>query len=80
MTKEEYKQASQIFQDMSLKKAELELVEHLLDNAPNKTTRVRVDGRWTIELPVQVLRGGVQQRKTQLEQEIADLESQLLVL
>ena len=77
MTQQEYKKAGELIRDIDQKKAELELVNHLLDNAPNKTTRVRVDGRWTIELPVQTLRGGVQQRKNQLEQELTTLQDDL---
>lgn len=80
MTENDYKQAGDIMASLREKRAELELVNHLLDNAPGGVTKVRVDGRWTIQLPVATLRGGTMQRKNQLESEISDLENQLNML
>lgn len=80
MTQQEYRQASDLFRDIGQKKAELELVEHLTSNIQGATAKVRINSGWTIELPVQALRGHAQVRKTQLEQEISTLENELNML
>ena len=76
MTKEQYKQAGDIVQKISPLKAELELVNHMIDNISG-TVPVKIRSQWVINLPSQALRGHAQSRKVQLEQELTDLETQL---
>lgn len=77
MTIDDYKSAGEIIQQITNKKSELEQVEHLISNVPGATARVRINSGWSINLPVQALKGQAQARKVQLEQEISDLENQL---
>ena len=80
MTEQEYKQAGDLMRQIAQKKAELELVEHLVSNIQGATAKVRINSGWTVELPVVALRGHAQVRKTQLEQELQTLQDQLNVL
>lgn len=80
MTIDQYKQAGDLIQQITNKKAELEQVDHLISNVPGATAKVRINSGWTVNLPVQALKGQAQARKQQLEQDIQDLENQLNML
>ena len=76
MTEEQYNKAQPLIQSLSEKKSELGRVNDLLANATGNT-QVKINTRWIVNLPSVALKGFAQQRKVQLQQEIADLETQL---
>ena len=80
MTKEQYRQAGIIIQQLQEKKANLEQTEHLVSNIQGATAKVKINSQWIVDLPIQALKGQATVRKQQLEQEIADLENQLNML
>ena len=80
MTPQQYQKAGGLFNKITQKKGELELVEHLVSNIQGSTAKVRINSGWTVELPVIALRGHAQARKIQLEQELKTLEDELRLI
>lgn len=76
MNVEQYNQATAIVGKINEKKAELGQVDNLIDNVSG-VAKVKINTRWIIDLPAQSLKGQAQARKAQLNQEIADLETEL---
>lgn len=77
MTKEQYKQAGILFEQIREKNSELELVNHLVSNIQGATAKVKINSQWIIDLPIQALKGHAITRKIQLESELTNLKNQL---
>lgn len=81
MNSEQLTAATAIQQTISELKHDLAIVDDFLANAESGATmRVKVNTRWIFDIPVNALKGHVQARKAQLEQELRQREVELLAL